>query len=159
MSEPESIPLCDESSSNKVVLTETPRQRGLRGHRSARRIECENVFVCFAPRFITGRVDLAECPASNISETGIAIEYDAVLSEGLEGMVTYRTLDHSCVRVRCRVRICQPVGEGRYLVGLEFARNLRRNELSPARRRPGRDIAPGLRPRKLRPLAAKPAEA
>ncbi|MCZ6683617.1 MAG: PilZ domain-containing protein [Planctomycetota bacterium] len=159
VSDPESIPLCDQPSSSRVILPETPRLGGVRGHRFARRSECVNVSVCFAPRFLSGRADLAECPASNISESGMAIEYDAALNKGLEGTVTYRTLDHSVVRIRCRVRICKSVGDGRFLVGLEFARRLRRNELSPARRRPGRDIAPGLRPRKLRPSPQVSAEA
>ncbi|MCZ6698947.1 MAG: PilZ domain-containing protein, partial [Planctomycetota bacterium] len=134
VSDLESIPLSDEPSSSSMILPETPRLGGVRGHRFARRIECENVSVCFAPRFLSGRTDLAECPASNISPTGIAIEYDAALNEGQEGTITYRTLDHSVVRIRCRVRICKSVGDGRFLVGLEFARRLRRNELSPARR-------------------------
>ena len=101
------------------------------------------------------RPEYVECPLIDISERGLAIEFDQVVRVGVRGMIAYRTVSRRPVHISCGVRNCRPVGEGRYVVGIRLDRRLDFEERRPAKVVPGRPVAPGIQARKLRaPLAS-----
>ncbi len=158
----ESIPLYDGEPSGAVIRHETHSlgpSRGTGGAVSARRKsarhDCERVQVCFTVQDPTRRAENANCPVVNLSKTGIAIEYDVKLRAGVPCSIAYRTVSHQDVRVSGVVRHCRDIGGGHYQLGIKFTRDLKFEELRPARFRQGRDVAPGLQ---LRPLAARTDE-
>jgi hypothetical protein len=149
----EPIPLYDGELSGSVIIPDgpsgalgTPTVRSRRVHK---RRPGDGVCVCFSPTLFSGRVEHVECPVFNISAKGFAIEYDRKLEVGVTGYITYRTVSHQPVHVSCRVQRCSPLENGHFLVGLKLNRKLEIEETKPAKPRPGRDLAPGLRARKL----------
>jgi len=150
----ETIPLFDgEPTGASIIQTGHGSIRGataVRCRRGSPRRACEHVHVCFTPHYSSGRIQHVECPAINISIRGFAIEFDEQVQKGTAGYLDYRTVSGRPVHVRCVVRRCAPLENGHYLLGLELDRKLQFDECKPARRGLGREIAPGMRPRKLR---------
>jgi hypothetical protein len=152
----DAIPLYDgEPTGAKIIHQEQPSegantQSAVRSKRSSPRKACDRVHVCFSLQRQLGRVEHIECPVVNMSAGGFAIEFDEALAVGVTGHIAYWTISHRPVRVSCSVRRCQPLDHGRYLLGIRLDRKLDFEERRPARIRAGRDVAMGLRPRKLR---------
>jgi hypothetical protein len=95
-------------------------------------------------------VEYVECPLIDMSASGAAIEFDERLGVGVVGYITYSTMSRQSVRVSCIVCGCQPLEGGRFRLGLKLDRKLNFEERRPAKTRPGRDLMPGVHPRKLR---------
>ena len=122
----------------------------MRCKRSSPRHSADGIRVCFSPQVQLGRVEHVECPLINMSATGLAIEFDQRLGLGVMGYVAYWTMSRQPVRVSCTVRQCQPLENRRFLLGLKLDRKLTFDERRLAKMRPGRDLMPGVHPRKLR---------
>ncbi len=152
----EPIPLYDGEPSGAKIRHETvgssPSSPPLRCRRSNVRKECDQVSVCFSVQLALGRVDHVECPVFDVSVKGVAIEFDKKVEPGIRGYISFWTLGHRSVRVGGCVRRCKALQDGRFLLGIELDRKLAREERSPAKKRPGREIAMGMRPRKLREM-------
>jgi hypothetical protein len=146
----DTIPLCDGDLPPMPIIHAREAATAVRCRRGGTRRPCDGVHICFSPEFASGRVEHVDCPVRNVSAGGFAIEFDGPLEMGLAGHVTYRTLSGLPVHIGCTVRHCKPLGAGRFLVGLKLDRRLQPDELRPARARQGRELAPGLRPRRLR---------
>jgi hypothetical protein len=62
------------------------------------------------------------------------------------------------VHVGCVVRHCVEQVDGLFQIGLKLDRKLQLAEMRPMHSGPGREVAPGIRPRKLkRPFTGFPA--
>ncbi|HVP12580.1 MAG TPA: PilZ domain-containing protein [Phycisphaerae bacterium] len=152
----EPIPLWDgELSGAKIIFQERQLQgpsssQTVRGKRSSPRRAGEGIHVCYSPQVQLGRVEHVECPVIDMSVGGLAIEFDQRLSVGVMGYVAYWTMSRQPVRVSCTVTRCEALGNGRFRLGLKLDRKLNFEERRPARMRPGRDLMPGVHPRKLR---------
>lgn len=150
------IPLYDgEPSGAKIIHVDTGEQgrvdtETMRGKRGFARHTPKGINICLTVEHKSGKVEHVECPVVNMSATGIAVEFDQRLETGVTGCVAYRTISHQPVRVSCRVQRCQGLDSGRFLLALTLYRALSVEERRPAKPRPGRELAPGLRPRKLR---------
>ena len=114
--------------------------------------------VCFSPRLASGLVEHVVCPLCNISKGGVEIEYDRDVATGTSASVTYQTISRRRVRVIGTVRHCGAMDNGHFRIGIELSRFLDYEELKPAKTLPGRDVAPGVRTRKLRPPPTPTAE-
>lgn len=121
-----------------------------RSRRRTARHGCERIHVCFTPLGPDGKSDNVECPVIDMSKGGLAIEFDQSIASGTPCRIAYRTISQNPVQISGTVRNCRDIGDGRYRLGIRLARNLTAEELRPARRRDGRDIAPGIRARPLR---------
>ena len=154
----EPIPLCDGEPSGATIRHETAGaglgSPALRCRRSSTRKEFDRVSVCFSVQVELGRADHVECPVIDTSANGFAIEFDAKVEPGTRGYISYWTLGHRPARIGGRVRRCEPLPNGRFLLGIELDRKLAREERRPAKKRQGHEIAMGLRPRKLREARA-----
>lgn len=150
MTESDTIPLSEGELSGQVLTPERPGLKAIRGRRSSSRHNCDNVHVCYSPTYKSGRVEHVECRVIDVSAAGISIEFDGPLEAGLLGRVSFRTEACRSVRVACKVCTCSELEDGLFAVGLQFSRRLQRPELRLAKRRAGREVAPGLRPRRLR---------
>jgi len=126
----------------------------VRGKRRNSRKTCQGVMVCFSPHTPAGRIEHVECPLRNISKGGVEVEFDREVAAGTTACVSYRTISRRCVRACGTVRHCAPIGNGRYKIGMELSRYLDAEELRPAKARPGRDVSPDVRTRKLHPQKA-----
>ena len=150
----EPIPLYDgELSGAKIIPDGAERaeqQVETRVKRQRPRRSFDRVHVCFSPMYQSGRVEHVECPVIDMSESGLAIEYDRKLGKGVTGHVSYRTISNQPVRVSCTVRRCAVMDNGHFEVGVQLNRRLRSEEMRPAKVRPGRELAAGVRARKLR---------
>lgn len=166
----ETIPLYDGELSGATIIPEggaasagsgTPSGTAQppRPKRRNPRRPCHGVLVCFSPRLASGCVEHVLCPVLNISKGGIEIEYDREVATGAPASVAYRTISQRSVRVTGAVRHCSAVGNGRFRIGVELSRFLDCEELKPAKALPGRDVASGVRARKLRPMATPDSEA
>ncbi len=159
----EPIPLYDGEPSGAEIVHEKPDDKPtvfsqtVRSKRNSVRKGCDRTKVCFSPQESLGRAEHVECPVIDMSTTGFAVEFDRPLAAGVNGHVAYWTVGHRPVRVSCTVRRCVPMDNGHYLIGLKLARKLTFEEKKPARTLAGREVAMGLRPRKLKP-AIEPAE-
>lgn len=156
----EPIPLYDGEPTGAQIRHETSildhvgAQAGVAStRRRSARHECERVHVCFSPRDADERSEHVECPVLDLSKGGLAIEFDRVLASGTFCTIAYRTISRQPVHVSGTVRHCRDIGGGRYRVGVKLNRELRTEELRPARQRPGHDVAPGVRARPLKPIA------
>ena len=150
--ETDSIPLVDDEPSGRVIFPDRHTDVAgptLRGHRSTARHDRRGFHVCFMPQDATERVERVECPVLDVSSTGMALVFDHALRVGQTARVIYRTVAYHLVRVTCRVRRCQAQSDGLFHIGLQFTRTLRAEELRPLKHRPGRDLVPGLRARRL----------
>lgn len=167
----DAIPLYDGEPSDAKIIHETRRfglpdgtsspgndagTRPLRRKRRIPRAECTHIQVCFSPCDPAGRVEHVACPVFNISRAGFAIEFDRPLAVGVAAHIAYQTVGHRPIRVSCSVRHCQPIGGGRYRLGIALDRFLDREERRPAKTIPGREVAPGIRVRALRPRFEEP---
>jgi hypothetical protein len=152
MHDDQPIPLDDGNSSGAGIIHYAPSNLGttVRGRRASSRRICENMHICFSPEMPSGRIDHAECPLLSIAVGGIDIEYDQFLAIDTRARVAYRAATGRPVDVGCSVRRCDPRPEGRYCVGLKLDRKLLYEETKPARLGIGREVAPGIRARKLR---------
>jgi len=150
----EPIPLYEGELSGARIIPDRSSEAGetqtVRSRRKNPRKHCERVCVCFSPDDPSGRIEHVECPVLDLSAGGMAIEYDREFDVGVAGYVAYRTVSHQPVRINCTVRRCAAMENGHYLLGLKFDRQLRREELKPAKVIAGREVAPGIRTRKLR---------
>ncbi len=144
------IPLCDGDITGEVLVPGSPGLKTLKGRRRSLRRACENVCVCFSPEHKSGRIDHVECPVLDISANGISILFDGPLEPGLSGRISYRAYGGRAVRIACSVRTCTEVEPGVFALGLNFVRGLSCQELRLAKRRSGREVAPGVRLRKLK---------
>lgn len=161
-----SIPLYEgELSGASIVHDNTPAENlpdhrwdasaalatpSIRQKRQSVRKPCEHVQVCFCPNDPSGRIEHVACPVINISKGGFSIEFDRPLAVGITGSITYHTVSHRPVHVSCSIKHCDSIGNGRYRLGIKLDRELNHEELKPCKVGLGRDIAPGVRPRKLR---------
>ncbi len=154
----EPIPLYDGELSGAKIIPEGAERVGqppeTRVKRQSPRHKFERVHVCFSPMYQSGRVEHVECPVIDMSESGLAIEYDRRLGKGITGHVSYRTISNQPVRVSCTVRRCAAMDNGHFEVGVQLNRRLRSEEMRPAKTRPGRELAAGVRARKLRVAVA-----
>lgn len=132
--------------------------QGVRPKRTKARTPTEKVHICFSPLLPEGHVDHVECPVVDMATDGIGVEYDRELKAGVTGHVAYRTVGRDSVRVSCHVGRCVPMDNGHFLIGLKLDRELRPEERKPAKVGAGREIAAGIRPRKLSD-ATTPVEA
>ncbi len=150
----EPIPLYDgEPSGAKIIPDGAERaeqQVETRIKRQSPRRKYERVHVCFSPMYQSGRLEHVECPVIDMSECGLAVEYDRKLQKGVTGHISYRTISHQPVRISCTVRHCSEMDNGHFEVGVQLNRRLRSEEMRPAKVRPGRELAAGVRARKLR---------
>lgn len=158
----EPIPLYEGESSNSKIVHEQPANaqafisHAARSKRSSVRKSCDRTKVCFSPQESLGRAEHVECPVIDLSATGLAVEFDKPLASGVSGHVAYWTVGHRPVRVSCTVRRCIPMDNGHFLIGLKLDRKLTLEEKKPAKTFGGREIAMGLRPRKLKPAIEQP---
>lgn len=136
----------DQSAMDAPIATDGGHKRAHARH------ECASVSICLTIEHQSGKVEHVECPVVNASAGGFAVLYDAVLKKGSRGKVSYRSATGRPVNVACTVRHCASVGEGRYRLGLQLDRPLKFEEARPARTGMGREVSPGLRPRKLKPI-------
>ncbi|MBX3395438.1 MAG: PilZ domain-containing protein [Phycisphaerae bacterium] len=160
----EPIPLWDGEPSGAEIRHDTVRHdaagsatnfgtghaSGLTTRRRDSRHECERIFVCFSASDPMGRAEYVECPVFDFSKSGLALEFDRRLAIGTACTIAYRTVSRQPVHVSGSVRHCRDLDGGRYRVGIRLARTLKLDELRPAKRRDGQDIAPGIRARSLR---------
>lgn len=160
----EPIPLWDGEPSGAEIRHDTVRHHSsaplpnmgagqassLSTRRRDSRHECERIFVCFSASDTSGRAEFVECPVFDFSKSGLALEFDRRLAIGTACTVAYRTVSRQPVHVSGSVRHCRDLEGGRYRVGIRLDRNLKFEELRPAKRRDGQDIAPGIRARSLR---------
>jgi hypothetical protein len=155
----DSIPLVDGAPSGAAIIHEKVSSAAAtpRGKRHVPRTACQNTHICFTHEDSAGRIDNVECPVINISLRGFAIEIDTLLRAGTRGSVTYRAATGRPVHVGCCVLRCQPLAPGRFHLSLKLDRKLQFEETKPARLGIGREVAPGIRPRKLREPAAEPS--
>ena len=171
MASDEPIPLYDGESTGAEIIPEggaPPDASGSpadgsttkppRPKRRSPRWRSRGVLVCFSPRLASGRVEHVLCPLCNISKGGVEIEYDREVAAGAPASVSYRTISRRRVRVTGTVRHCSPMGDGRFRIGVDLCRHLDYEELKPATALPGRDVAPGVRARKLQPLPTPTSE-
>lgn len=165
MASDEPIPLYDGEPSGATIIPEggattndhqTPPPRPKR--RNPRR-PCCSILVCFSPRLASGRVEHVLCPLCNISKGGVEIEYDGEVATGTSASVSYHTASRRCVRVTGTVRHCCEMDNGRFRIGIELNRFLDYEEIKPAKALSGREVAPGVRARKLQPLPTPTSEA
>jgi hypothetical protein len=149
----ESIPLYDGELSGSAIIPDEEfvgdEANVAHSRRAVARRDCERVHVCFSAELDDDRVDHVECPVLNISKGGMAIEFDKPMRHGAKGSVSFRNVGNQPVRVNARVMRCAAQGKGRFILGLRFDRTLLVEECKPAYVRPGRDVSPGLRARKL----------
>ncbi|MEK6644490.1 MAG: PilZ domain-containing protein [Planctomycetota bacterium] len=122
--------------------------------RSHARHDCTSSSICLTIEHSSGKVEHVECPVMNMSTGGFAILFDGALRKGTRGTVSYRSAMGKPVQVACTVLHCAPVEEGRFKLGLKLDRPLRIEEARPARTGHGREVSPGLRPRKLKAMPA-----
>lgn len=154
----EPIPLYDGEPTGAVIRHETSTLKGsapaaggaVQVRRKAARHDCERILVCFTPQDPTRCAENVNCPVVNLSKGGIALEYDRKMLSGISCFITYRTVSQQAVHISGVVRHCRDIGGGHYQLGIKFTRNLRIEELKPAKFRPGRDVAPGLHARNLK---------
>jgi hypothetical protein len=155
----ETIPLWDGEPSDAEIIhphgSNGAATKAVRTRRRSPRRCYEGVHVCFSPDLPSGLLEHIECPVIDLSARGLAIEFDRRLEIGVTGYISYQTVSHQPVRVSCRVRRCSPLEDGHYRLGIRFDRNLRPEERMPAKVRPGREVSPGIRARKLRGAAEK----
>jgi hypothetical protein len=148
------IPLADGDLSDCAIVPLGDRKLGtqavLRSRRRNHRRSCGRSMLSFTHELPGGRADHIACPIVDISTTGVAFEFDEAVEQGAGCGVAYRTIDGRPVHVNGLVRQCRYAGPGRYIVGVRFDRKLQPNEDKPAHSSLGREIAPGVRPRKLR---------
>ncbi len=134
----------DQSAMDAPIATDGGHKRAHARH------ECMSVSICLTLEHQSGKVEHVECPVVNASAGGFAVLYDAVLKKGMRGKVSYRSATGRPVNVACTVRHCAPAEEGRFRLGLKLDRPLKFEEARPARTGMGREVSPGLRPRKLK---------
>jgi hypothetical protein len=150
----ETIPLVDGDSSGWSITPDSVvapgPHAGVRCRRRNLRKQCGRSLLCFSRELTGGRVDQVACPIINISTTGVAFEFDEPLNPGTGGAVAYRAVNGRAVHVNCVVRQCRPNDNGRYMIGARFDRKLHELEDKPTHSSVGKEIAPGVRPRKLR---------
>ncbi|HWL93957.1 MAG TPA: PilZ domain-containing protein [Phycisphaerae bacterium] len=157
----EPIPLYDGEPSGAIIRVDganpgmfegTGRRMsaGTQSRRRTTRRDCERIHVCLTPDEPEGRIESVECPVFDISKGGAALEFDRPLASGISCQIAYLTVSRRPVRVSGSVRHCRALGEGRFRIGIRFDRTLTVEELKPAKRREGWDIAPGVRARALR---------
>lgn len=156
------IPLDDaEPSSTKIVFQGDVGALGaatVRSKRASVRKACGDVHVCLTIEMSLGRSEHVECPVIDMSSGGFAIEFDRQVAAGTQGYIAYWTVSHRPVRLSCCVKRCSVLPNGRFCLGLKLNRRLDYEERRPAKTRPGREVALGMRPRKLRPLRESPPE-
>ncbi|MCG8409162.1 MAG: PilZ domain-containing protein [Phycisphaerales bacterium] len=131
----------------------TNATQSLRRKRQSARKPCEQTCVCLTPNDPSGRIEHVACPVIDISKNGFSLEFDRHLAVGITGSISYRTVSHRPVHVSCCIRHCQLLENGRYRLGIKLDRELNHEELKPAKTGFGRDVAPGVRTRKLRPVS------
>ena len=158
MHDDDPIPL-EESSGSPIIPLGVPAGESadfqdtgtsVRIHRKQSRRSCTNTRVCFSPEFDSGKVDPTECPVINISAGGFALEFDRRLVVGQRGTITYRAENGRPVNVGCVTRQCIEQMDGLFRLGLKLDRKLQPEEMRPLRVAVGRDLAPGIRARKLK---------
>lgn len=146
----ETIPLEEGSLSAPAII---PDRSGigvqLRGRRTSSRKSFEGVWVVFSPETRPGHVDHVECPLLDLSGVGIAVQYDRPLKAGVHARIAYRSVCDVPINVPCTVRRCVPLEGGGYRIGAQFDVKLRVENRRPARARPGRELVPGIRARRI----------
>ena len=153
------IPL-EECSGSPFVSPNPPTEKaspspsgaaiGVRLQRKQSRRSCTNTRVCFIPEFDSGKVDPTECPVIDMSAGGFSIEYDRRVANGQRGTIAYRSDSGLPVHVGCIVRHCVEQMDGLFRLGIKLDRKLRPGEMHPIRAAIGRELAPGIRARKLK---------
>ena len=153
----EPIPLWEGELSGATIRPETTgdssQAQTIHGRRANPRRQLHGACVCFSPDLASGKTEHAECPVIDISAAGLAIEYDAEIDTGMAGIISYLTLSHRPMQLSCTVQNCVPLGNGHYLLGLKLDRRLTLEERQLTRSGPGRQVAPGVRTRKLGPAS------
>lgn len=154
------IPLEDGPASGLPIIPDSGTSGGesskVRQRRASLRKHCDRVHVCFSPEYPSGVIDNVECRVINISRGGFAIEFDRHLAKGTRGTISYRAISGRPVSVGCRVLDCVALSAGRYRLNLGLDRKLQVEEAKPASLAIGREIAPGVRPRKLHSAGVEP---
>lgn len=151
MHDDDPIPL-DDSEPSASIIHQPSRDSvtSVRSQRKSARREFKNARICFIPEYASGKTDPAECPVINISATGLSIEFDRRVPIALRGTITYRSECGLPVHVGCVVRHCVEQMDGFFRLGIQLDRKLRPEESRPLRIAIGREIAPGIRARKLK---------
>ena len=154
MIDDDAIPLEDGEITGCQITPESRSDGGVMTTvRTKRKMARKNVgrsFLCFGATLAGGKTDQAACPIVDISTKGLAFEYDQEIKLQSKGFVAYRSVSGRPVHITCVVRRCIPMEGGRFLIGVLLDRKLQFDEIRPAQASPGREIAPNLRPRKLR---------
>lgn len=145
------IPLEDAPEHSAIIVPESKAATSVRCRRRDVRRAQGSAVICFTLESASGRVENAECPVLNISRTGVAIVFDQDVSLGASASIAYRSISGRPVHRGVTVRQCRPREDGHYDLGLQFDRPLQFDEARPARHGPGREVAPGIRARKLKP--------
>ncbi|GJQ25912.1 MAG: hypothetical protein HBSAPP02_09440 [Phycisphaerae bacterium] len=145
------IPLEDAPEHSAIIVPESKRATSVRCRRRDVRRSQGSAMLCFSHETGSGRVDNAECPVLNISKTGVAIVFDHDVCVGTSASIAYRSISGRPVHRGVTVRQCRPRDDGYFELGLQFDRPLQFDEARPARHGPGREVAPGIRARKLKP--------
>ncbi len=156
------IPLEDAGpSGTKIVFQGDAGALGaptVRSKRASVRKVCADVHVCLTIEMSLGRSEHVECPVIDMSSGGFALEFDRQVAAGTQGYIAYWTVSHRPVRLSRCVKRCSVLPNGRFCLGMKLNRRLDCEERRPAKTRPGREVALGMRPRKLRPLREPPSE-
>jgi hypothetical protein len=150
---PDNDPIPLEECSGQSIINEsvTDDDRvSVRCRRKLARRSCSGMRVCFSPQFDSGKVDPTECPVVDISAGGFSIEYDRRTPLGLCGTITYRAESGLPVHIGCTVRHCVEQMDGLFRLGIKLDRRLQAAEMRPIRTTIGRELAPGIRARKLK---------
>lgn len=145
------IPLEETAGQSAIIVPESKADTSVRCRRRDVRRTQGSAALCLTLERASGRVDNAECPVLNISRTGVAIVFDQEVGVGASASVAYRSISGRPVHRGVTVRQCRPREDGHYDLGLQFDRPLQFDEARPARHGPGREVAPGIRARKLKP--------
>ncbi|QDV91777.1 hypothetical protein RAS2_28830 [Phycisphaerae bacterium RAS2] len=145
------IPLEDAPEHSAIIVPESKAATSVRCRRREVRRTQGSAMICFTLERASGRVDNAECPVLNISRTGVAIVFDQEVNVGTSASIAYRSISGRPVHRGVTVRQCRPREDGLVELGLQFDRPLQFDEARPARHGPGREVAPGIRSRKLKP--------
>lgn len=151
MTENDPIPL--EECSGQPIVNESAADDAhvsVRCRRKLPRRTHQNMRICFSPQFDSGKVDPTECPVVDISAGGFSIEYDRRIPLGLRGAITYRAESGLPVHIGCTVRHCVEQMDGLFRIGIKLDRRLQAAEMRPIRTTVGRELAPGIRARKLK---------
>jgi hypothetical protein len=150
MPDNESIPL-EECGGEATIHLPADARISVRCRRKLARHNYRNMMrICFSPQFDSGKVDPTECPVVDISAGGFSIEYDRRTPLGLRGTISYRADSGLPVHIGCTVRHCVEQMDGLFRLGIKLDRKLQVAELRPIRIAIGREIAPGIRARKLK---------